>query len=378
MKVVIDASCLVINPFSGLSEVVHNLLLHLPHVDGGEDLSLFINYFRKGKTGRDLEYPGTTNRFCRVPRRIMDGWWRLGRPAIDFLLADADVYHSLHVQVPPTRKMKTVLTVHDCRYAALPELYHPRAVEKYRRQMKVSLDRADMVNTVSEFTRRELLHYFSFPENRTRVIYNGFDGGQTAADGAAETKAFVEQKRLPGDYLFFVGSLDPRKNLKRLIEAVAICRQETRDFPDLVIAGVSAEDWAAGAVSKAARQPGVFDHVHLCGTVDRKILTGLTRGACALCYPSLYEGFGFPPLEAMSLDVPVLAGNRSSIPEISGPAACLVDPASVDDIARGLTRIVFDSEYRRNLVETGRRHVRKYSWRKAAAEYMNLYHEVVA
>ena len=108
------------------------------------------------------------------------------------------------------------------------------------------------------------------------------------------------------------------------------------------------------------------------GVVEQGIVVGLTQKAHALCYPSLYEGFGFPPLEAMSLGVPVLAGNSSSIPEITADAACLVDPTNVDDIAQGLNRIIFDSDYRHMLIEAGYRQITKFSWQKAAAEYLSI------
>jgi len=171
--------------------------------------------------------------------------------------------------------------------------------------------------------------------------------------------------------------LDPRKNLERLIEAIAQCRQDVDDFPDLVIAGISLVEWNNSTCARKAKKLGVFDHIHICGVVEKDVLAGLMQKAHALCYPSLYEGFGFPPLEAMSLGVPVLAGRGSSISEVSGPAACLVDPTSVDDMAHGVSKIVFDDNYRSDLIESGYQQIEKFSWEKAAAEYMDLYDTVM-
>jgi glycosyltransferase involved in cell wall biosynthesis len=274
--------------------------------------------------------------------------------------------------------MRTVLTVHDCRFLALPDFYTQREVENYRRQMMISLKRADMVVTVSEFTRQEFLTYFSFPEDHIKVIHNGFDSPEVEENyRKEEVESFIESKKLPQSFLLYIGVLDPRKNLQRLLEAIAHCRNETEDFPDLIIAGITQEQWLRSDQAIRAKELGHFDHIYLAGVVERDVLSRLTEKALALCYPSLYEGFGFPPLEAMSLGVPVLAGNRSAIPEVTGPAACLVDPMSVDRIAEGLSKIVFDNDYRENLIELGYQQVRRFSWRKAAAEYINLYKKVL-
>ena len=208
-----------------------------------------------------------------------------------------------------------------------------------------------MVAAVSEFTRQEVINHFSFPENRIRVVYNGFNPLPPLTCEHKEAARVVESPLLPKPYLLFAGALDPRKNIERLIEALAQCRQAEKDFPDLVIAGVSTGEWNRSRCARKARKLGVSADIHLCGVVDRDALTRLMQKAHGLCYPSLYEGFGFPPLEAMSLGVPVLAARSSSIPEVSGSAACLVDPMSVDDMARGLSRIVFDHNYRESLIK---------------------------
>jgi len=378
MKIVIDTSCLLISRFSGLSVGIHNLLLHLPHVAENNHFTLFMNYFRPTKNAKNISYPGTVNHFLRSPRRLVDWWWKHAWPPLDYYFKGTDVYHSLHIQIPPTRNIKTVLTVHDCRYLAFPELYKTREVESYRRKMTISLSRVDLVATVSEFTRQEVLTYFPISENRVRVIHNGFSPYMSDNDRQEKkVNRFIVENNLPKDYLFYMGVLDPRKNLGRLIEAVAQCRQELHDFPDLVIAGVSYEQWHKSDQAKRARELGLLNNIYLSGVVEKDILWGLIQKATALCYPSLYEGFGYPPLEAMSLGVPVLAGKSSSIPEVNGNAACLVNPLNVDDIAQGLKRIVFDSEYRQILIELGYRQIKKFSWQKAAAEYINLYQEAL-
>jgi len=377
MNIAIDTSCLVVNPYSGLSDVAHNLLLNMPVVAEDEKFTMFMNYFRD--TRYPEIYPGIDSRSLRLPRRLVDRWWRHRWPPFDLYLKEIDVFHSLHIQIPPAKRMKTILTIHDCRYLAFPELYKAKEVESYRRQMEISLSRVGLVATDSEFTRQEVLTYLSFPEDRVRVIHNGFKAYlSNGAYNEENINRFIKKTALPKDYLFYAGVLDPRKNLGRLIEAMAQCRKDVHDFPELVIAGISHEQWARSEQAGMAKKLGIFDNIYLCGIVEKNILVELTKRALALCYPSLYEGFGFPPLEGMSLGVPVLAGKSSSIPEVTGNAACLVDPSDVDDIARGLRKVVFDSNYRKTLIESGYQRIKTFSWEKAAAEYISLYREVVA
>lgn len=378
MKISIDTSCLLINPFSGLAEMTRNLLLHLPSIGNDNDITLFMNYFRPAKYCGKVFYPGTTNHYLRLPRRLMDWWWKHEWPPFDLYLKKMDIFHSLYIQVPPTRNMKTVLTVHDCRFLAFPELYTQKSVENWRRQMEVSLNRVDMVATDSEFTKQELLTYFPFSESRVKVIHCGFRPYLLNEDfNVDKANRVIDKRKLPQTYLIYIGVLDPRKNLERLIEAIAQCRQEVNDFPDLVIIGVSSEQWFKSDQAIRARELGVIDNIHLGGEVEKNILIGLIKRAHVLCYPSLYEGFGFPPLEAMSLGVPVLAGNSSAIPEVTGKAACLVNPFSVEDIAKGLNSVVFDNDYRQVLIKAGFQQVEKFSCRLAAAKYLSLYKEVI-
>ena len=378
MKIAIDTSCLLINANCGLSEVVQNLVSELPLVENGNQFIWFYNYFKsKNKIPKNNIY-GSENHVLRVPRRIINWLWKLNTLYIDSLLPKADIYHSLHVQIPPSSKLKKVLTVHDCRFLAFPNLYSSHAVESYRALMNISLKRSDMVATVSSFTRQELLNHFAISEDRIKVIYNGFRPyiPYTTCDKKV-LQLFTQKLSSPNVYLLFVGVLDPRKNLGRLIEALSILKEEVGDIPELIIAGISTRQWNKSNEAKMAADCGLLKKIHVVGTVEKDILFKIIQKAWVLCYPSLYEGFGFPPLEAMSQGIPVLAGKNSSIPEVTGNAACLVDPLNVDDIAKGLHKVIFDSEYRRKLVKQGFKQIKKFSWPQTASKYISLYKEVL-
>lgn len=378
MRIAIDVSCLAVNRFSGLGEFAHNLLLHLPGISTDNNFTLFINYFRQAGNIHEIYYPGTVNHLLKVPRRLVEFLWTFNWLPFDLYLKEIDVFHSIHINVPPTKKMKTILTVHDCRYLAYPNLYKQLEVVDYRRKMKRSLERVDFVVAISEFTRQEVLNYFSFPEERIKVIHYGFTPLKIEKGQDDPVEKFIAANNITQPYLMFPGALDPRKNLSRLVEAYAQCKKEHNNFPQLVIVGIPPDLWAVSDQAAQAKRIGVFDDIVVGGVVDRDVITGLIKNSHALCYPSLYEGFGIPPLEAMSLGIPVVAGQGSSIPEISGNAACLVDPLDINDISHGLSRAVYDSDYRRELIDLGYQQIKKYTWRKAAAEYIALYKEVAA
>jgi glycosyltransferase involved in cell wall biosynthesis len=378
MKITIDTSCLAICPNSGLSEVVRNLISELPLVEDGNHFNYFYNYLRSERKVPKHSPKNTVNQTLRVPRKFVDWLWRFNWFPNDFILPKADIYHSLHVQVPPSIQMKKILTVHDCRFLALPEIYSEREVKNYFSLMNLSLKRADLVVAVSKHTRLELLKYFTISENRIKVIHNGFRPYHSAENREQkEIENFTKKNRLPKDYLLFIGVLDPRKNLEGLIKALLKLKKERNDCPDLVIAGISQKDWCKSNQYKKAVELNLLKHIHITGVLEKDILWGITENAFALCYPSVYEGFGFPPLEAMSQGVPVLAGNNSSIPEITGNAACLVNALNVDDIADGLLKIIYKNDYRQKLIKRGFEQIKKFSWPQTAAKYIQLYDEVL-
>jgi alpha-1,3-rhamnosyl/mannosyltransferase len=378
VKVALDISCLALNPHSGLAEVARNLLSHMVSIAKRDEITVFKNYFRGVGGVTPFLQSGIRHYSLRIPPRIVGWWWKKDWPLLDTYLRDIDVFHGLHVQVPPARKIKTVLTVHDCRYLALPHLYKADEVEAYRKQMTQSLNRATRIGADSEFTRRELSSYFSIPEDRIRVIHNGFKPwSQQVAGGEEKAQVFLERRKIPQSYLLFLGVLDPRKNLRNLIEAFSRCKGKTSHFPDLLLVGIHYEHWIKSEEAQRAGALGVFNRIHVAGVIEKDLVWSLTKKAVALCYPSLYEGFGFPPLEAMSVGVPVLAGRASSIPEVAGEAACLVDPLNIEEMTEGLTRIVSDTTYRQELIRLGHERVTKFSWEKFATQYLSLYHEAV-
>jgi glycosyltransferase involved in cell wall biosynthesis len=272
--------------------------------------------------------------------------------------------------LPPRVPCRAAVIVHDVSFRAHPE-YFPASIAAYMRVLVGwAVRRAEVVFTISEFTRRELLHYYPVARDKTVVVSCGVSGEFTTAGDAEADRVVLQAYSISAPYLLAVGNIHPRKNLNRLLGAYLQLKQVMPDAPQLVWAGV--ERWGSAALQQQARSAGV----HLPGRIAPEHLPALYRRALTLIYPSLYEGFGLPPVEAMACGTPVIVSNTTSLPEVVGDAALLIDPLSVDDLAQVLKRIVSDSALRADLRERGLQQVSQYRWDAVAGRVRHVLHAV--
>jgi glycosyltransferase involved in cell wall biosynthesis len=268
-----------------------------------------------------------------------------------------------------------VVTVHDLGYRAFPQA-HPLRQRLYLEwSTRWSVHAAARVIAVSEATRRDIARAYGTPETKVTVVHEAAAPAPPVTPG--EIAAAQARYGLARPYALYVGTLQPRKNLVRLLQAYA--RLHAADAPgaggnrdpgfDLVLAG--APGWlSAPILDEAARlqREGLAGRIHLPGYVPDGDLAALLRGARLFCYPSLYEGFGLPILEAQSAGVPVVTAHNSSLPEVAGDAALLVAPQDVDALAAAMLALARDEELRQRLIRAGYENVARFSWEKAARE----------
>jgi len=289
-------------------------------------------------------------------------WEQLALP-LELAFEGLDVLHSPDYVPPFVRRCRSVITVHDLAFLRWPELVTAESRAYFNGQIGRAVRSADRIIAVSQATKRDLVELLDAPADGIDVVYEGpgFDALSNAPAAVVET---------PEDYVLFVGTLEPRKNLPRLIEAFAQVR--LRGYGGaLVIAG--APGWLAGPILEAIGQHS--DYVFNL-TVDPTGLPQLYKKARLLALPSLYEGFGIPLLEAMVCGTPVLTSNVSSLPEVAGEAALLVDPASVDEIADAMWRLLTDEALRADLRAKGLARASEFSWQRAAKQTLDVYHRV--
>lgn len=287
----------------------------------------------------------------------------------------------LPIQAAPVllpRTLEVTATIHDLAFRRFPETFPRRDRWKLNFMLETVVRRADKLIAVSQSTKRDLLEFFpDLPESRVRVVYHGFDDqffGQRLSEKDLSLK--LESYRLQAaSYLLYVGALQPRKNLERLITAFSEMKKNHTDAK-FVLAGEAA--WLSSGILQAREASPYRDDILLTGRVSFDDLRALYQGARCFVFPSLYEGFGLPILEAFASGVPVLTADNSSLPEVAGEAALFCDALSVTDMADTLVRLWSDGTLRQELVAKGYEQLKKFSWDKCARETLRYILETKA
>jgi glycosyltransferase involved in cell wall biosynthesis len=367
LRVAVDAGPIV----AERSGVGHTTAALLEHLAARDDLE--VSGYAISRRGRDalagLLPLGVSAATSPIPARVAHGMWRhAGRPRLEAWSGPVDVVHATNFVAPPARA-PVLVTVHDLAYAHSPELCLPETLE-YDGLVRRALDRGATVHTVSDHVREEVIAHYGLPEARVVRVHFGVEAVGPAGD-AARGRAIARSTR----YVLALSTIEPRKNhpaLVRAFDAVA------DDDPELVLVIAGGLAWGAEALDRAVAASAHTGRVRVLGYVNDTARADLLAGATALAYPSLYEGFGHPPFEAMSAGVPVLASRTGSIPEAVGDAALLVDPRDDDALAAGLSRITTDESLRAELRARGAEQVRRYPWSRAVEEFVALYRQLAA
>ena len=278
------------------------------------------------------------------------------------------LHHPVTVPVPQIRGVPKVVTVYDLQHREMPQLF-TRAERAYRRwAYEGAARRADLVLTTSEYSRERLIEIAEVPPDRVVSVLMGIDLDRFTPEPAPGDATLAERLSLPERYLVYPANLWPHKNHGRLVDALA---QVDDDELHLVLTG---QEYGRGdALMERARRAGVGERLHHLGYVESGDVPGLYRGAAAMVFPSLYEGFGAPPLEAMACGCPVASSTRGSLAEVVGDATLRLDPESVEDIAAAIARVVEDDVLRERLREEGLARARTFTWERAARRHAELY-----
>lgn len=284
----------------------------------------------------------------------------------------------LHVQftAPPLTACPVVATIHDLSFEHLPETFNRRSRLQLRLTVRRTARRAAHVLASSHFSRAQIMSSYGLPADRVSVTHLAAAPELTPVTDTGELQRVRERYHITGQYLLAVGSLQPRKNLVRLINAYsALCRERGADnCPALVLVGK--RGWLYDDILHAAAASPVQQRITFTGYVPAGDLAALYSGALGFVYPSFYEGFGLPPLEAMQCGAPVLVGDRTSLPEVVGSAGLTVDPFDERAIAGGLARIVGDAQLRDELRRRGLARAKEFTWTATARRTLSVYEQV--
>jgi glycosyltransferase involved in cell wall biosynthesis len=357
----------------GNETYIKNLIRALAALDGTNRYSIYLANAQAAAEWREgfaRRHPNFTIRqipqptpLVRVPVFLA---YELRRRPVDVL----------HVQytAPPFCPAPVVATIHDLAFEHLPETFTRRGAFQLKLTVRRTARRAARIATVSEYSRQDLLRTYGLAPEKVAVTYNGLEPQFTPTPQSAdEAETIRRQFGISRDFLLAVGSLQPRKNLVRLIRAYARLRAEQPDFQlQLVIVGRKL--WLHHEIfAEVARQPWAPDVV-LTGYVADEDLPPLYRAARVFVYPSLFEGFGLPPLEALACGTPVVTSNNSSLPEVVGAAALTVDPQDETALAEAICQATHDAELRARLRAAGLERAKLFTWQAAAERTLELYH----
>ena len=288
----------------------------------------------------------------------------------------AHLLHEPHYVLPPATRCRTVVTIHDCIHLMFPQYLPGRLAHVYARtSMWTAVHKSDRILTVSEASKRDILRFFGVDANKIAVIYNAIDERFLAQPDEERMDNVRQRYQLDHPFLLYVGNIKPHKNLERLIDAFGRARAAGLAELRLIIIGDEISKYPA--LRQAVHRHRLDKYVRFLGFQPYDTLAAFYRLARAFVFPSLYEGFGLPPLEAMACGTPVVTSNVSSLPEIAGGAAILVDPYDPASIADGITRAVTDDRLRVELTERGLARAREFSWGQSVAAIHRIYLDVL-
>ncbi len=298
-------------------------------------------------------------------------WHRLRLPVpVEWVAGEADIFHAPNFLLPPVKRARTLLTIHDLAFMVRPEYAWPDLRRFLEQAVPRSVDRADHILADSEASKRDAMRLFQLPPERVTVVGAGVDE-RFRPMTPEETASVREKYRLEWPFVFSISTLEPRKNFDGLIRAFARAKREANLPHHLVIAG--GKGWLYEEVFAAVEAERVGDCVHFPGFVPDEDLPALYNLADLFAFPSHYEGFGLPLLEALACGTPALASDTSSLPEIAGAAAFLVPTDDPQALVAGLIQLLTDSEARAALAARGPVQAARFTWQAAARRLYAVY-----
>jgi glycosyltransferase involved in cell wall biosynthesis len=350
---------------AGIHTYIAQTLRHLPQADPALRLTLFTSH---PPAGLDRSIDVQTSRWAteRPPVRIL--WEQLRLPGAARRVR-AEVLHATAFVAPIAPRCPTVVTIYDLSFALFPQYFRGFNQTYLRAGTRWSAKHARRIIVISEQTKRDVHRLYDVPLDRIDVAYPGVDEalGPAAPEQVAQ---FKHDKNLPEKYLLFLGTLEPRKNLIMLVQAFA---EFKRECPDAVLILAGGVGWLADDLFAAIEQSGVKESIIRPGYVAAEEKTLWYSGAAAFVYPSTYEGFGLPPLEAMACGTPVITSNAASLPEVVGAAGLTIEPDDRRAWISALRRVWTEAAYRAELIDRGLRQAQKFTWPAAAQQIAQSY-----
>jgi glycosyltransferase involved in cell wall biosynthesis len=289
----------------------------------------------------------------------------------------ADLFHLPQngFRIPNSKISKFIVTVHDLIPYFLPEMVRPSFLKRFTREMPEIVERADHILTVSELSKQDIVNIFQVDPQKISVVFSGPTDAYHPLPKETVKKSLAQKYSLKKSYVLYAGGLNPRKNVAELIYAYSKIYRDLPDLQQLVILGGSGKH--TDQLKLLVQSLNLTAEVIFPGFVNSSDLPLFYNGADLFVYPSLYEGFGLPPIEAMACGTPVITSNVSSLPEIVGDAAIQINPLDTLQLAEAIVKVLSSQAMRNDLIQRGLQHCKKYNWRQNSARILEIYRQVV-
>jgi glycosyltransferase involved in cell wall biosynthesis len=370
MRIGYDGRILASSQWTGIGHYTHKLIDSIGRLSSDSALSVF---YPRGGTPGGIPLENTRAVLSLIPGdlredRFLKLWYDFYLP-FQIGCRGIDLFHGTGFLIPRTRRARTIVTVYDLAHEKYPELASSCSPE-FAGRVRQAVARADAVIAISRATRDDIVELFHAPEGKLKVIYGGVDERFTPLRDPEFLSSFRERLRFRSPYVFSLMPLHPRKNVPGLLKAFSIFKKKT-DFPHSLILG--GKEYGGRESLSAVETLGISDSFRFVGYVPGEDLPLYYNSADVFIFPSLYEGYGLPPLEAMACGTPVLASRAGSLPEVLGDAAIYFDPAEPEEMAHRLAELVGSEEEKAGLREKGIAQAAKYNWESCARATLELY-----
>jgi glycosyltransferase involved in cell wall biosynthesis len=375
MRVALDGFPLS-SPKTGIGHYTFELARALAQVSPGDTFELISPFPVTDSIVEQVQQSSLTNLILNNPRgtSFRRRWWAIGLPL--FLRQHSfDVFHGTNYEVPLWNRKRNILTIHDLSLQLHPEYHEARLVRRARRRLPLMIRSAALIIAVSQSMKREICEHLKIKPELV-VVTPEAPRRSFKPLPVAETAAVRERLGIEADFILTVGTIEPRKNLLTLVRALDQILRTTSLRPQLVIAG--GEGWLMNELYSFIKSSGVGKSVRFVGYTADEDLRALYSSCCVCVYPSLYEGFGLPPLEAMACGAPVITSRIPAIVETVGDAAVLFDPLSVDELASSLVQLWTDEGQRDQLSRAGLKRAAEFTWEQTARLTLDIYRQVSA
>lgn len=373
LRIVIDIQS-VIGRKTGVGKYAESLVKAISDLPSHHQFILFYFNFRSRFKGLNLKAGNFTNRGLKFPGRLFSFLWKKGfNFSFDRLSGKADLFHFPNFISRPVKSGKVVATIHDLSFRRFPEYVEKKNLAYLNYNLPKTLAQADKIIAVSEFTKSELLKFYRINSEKISVIHGGVDETFFNVKDEIKLKEAKERLKLPDTFFLWVGTIEPRKNITGLIEAFTAFRKMREGNCKLVMVGK--KGWNYEGFFEKLRSSPFKNEILITEYVSDHDLPFIYNLAQAFVFPSFYEGFGHPPLEAMACGVPVVT--TPALEEVVGEAALKIPPGNTKDLAEAMVSILENKILREDLIQKGFERAKKFSWNRTAEKTLSLYEEVL-